>query len=142
MRLVYCFQQTCHAPSRALNLHDLLVFRHDDLRLRHHRTQGFGVGEALRLFAVDADDLFDVAGKFFDVALQFIFVRVAGIGVERNDFRANTVRFAENVHGRFARDDLIAERAFRAVADEQHQILRVAEIVFQVMSDASALAHA
>ena len=76
------------------------------------------MGEALRFFAVDADDFLDVAGKFFDVALQFIFVRVAGIGVERNDFRLHVAGFAKNVHGRFADDDLISQRAFGAIADE------------------------
>ena len=100
------------------------------------------MGEALRFFAMDADDFLDVAGNFFDVILQFIFVRMAGIGVERNDFRADVVRFAENVHGIFARDNLIAQRAFGAIADEENQIIRVAEIVFQMMPDASAFAHA
>ena len=68
--------------NRELNLHHLFVCRHDDFGFRFHRAQGFRVGEALRFFAVDADDFLDVAGKFFDVALQFIFVRVAGISVE------------------------------------------------------------
>ncbi len=63
--------------SMRLNLQHLLVCRHDDLSLGFHRAQSFRVGEALRFFAMDADDFFDVAGKLFDVALQFIFVRVA-----------------------------------------------------------------
>ena len=67
---------------KKLHLHYLLVCRHDDFGFWFHCAQGFRVREALRFFSVDADDFFDVAGKFFDVALQFIFVRVAGIGVE------------------------------------------------------------
>ena len=65
-----------------LNLHRLLVFRHNDLGFGLQRAQRLGVGEALRFLAVDAIDCFDVAGKSFDVALQFVFVRMAGIGVQ------------------------------------------------------------
>src|ERR1035437_3176697 len=50
-----------------LNLHGLLVFRHDDLGVGFHAAQGLGVREALRFFAVDADDLLEVAGDFLDV---------------------------------------------------------------------------
>ena len=39
-------------------------------------------------------------------------------------------------------DDLRAERGFRAVADEQGQVARVAEIVLQVVPDPPAFAHA
>jgi len=35
------------------------------------------VRQALRFFAVNTADFFDVAGHFLDVLLQFIFIRVA-----------------------------------------------------------------
>ena len=63
------------------NLHGLQVFRDDDLGIGFHGAQGFGVGKALGFFAVDAEDAFDVAGQFLDVALQFVLIRMTGIGV-------------------------------------------------------------
>jgi len=100
------------------------------------------VGEALGFLAVDAEHAADVAGESLDVLFQFIFVRVAGIGVEGNDFGADIMRFAEDVDGRLALGDLVAERAFRAITDEQDEILRVADVVLQMVPDAPGFAHA
>ena len=87
------------------------------------------MGQALRFFAVDAEDLFEVAGHFLNVAPQFVFVGMAGVGVEGNDPGADVTRVAKDVDGRFGLRDLVAERAFGAVADEQHQLFLIADVV-------------
>src|SRR5581483_68582 len=125
-----------------LNLDHLLIFRRNDVGVGLHAAQGFNVGEHLRFFAVNAENFFDVAGNFFDVSLQFIFVRMAGIGVQRKDFGFDLMRFAENVHGIDAGGNFRAERAGRAIADEQNEIVRVADVVGQMMPHATGLAHA
>src|SRR6185369_1351943 len=48
--------------SPRLNLHHLLERRHNHFGLGLHGAQGFRMGEALRFFAVDADNLLHVAG--------------------------------------------------------------------------------
>lgn len=76
-------------------------------------------------------DFFKAAGEVFDVTLQFIPVGVAGIGVEGRDFGADPVGFAKDVDRASACQNLCAERVFGAVADEQNEIFRAAEIVFK-----------
>ena len=105
-----------HQPG--LNLHNLLVFRHHDLRLGFHAAQGFREGERLRFFAVDDTDLFEVAGNSFDVMTQFVLIRVAGERINGRDLRADFVWLAENVDRVLFRQDLRAQRVFRAVTDK------------------------
>ena len=64
------------------NRRRLLVFGHEHFRLRFHPAQCFPESHCLRFFAVDDENLLDVAGQSVDVAPQFIFVRVAGKGVD------------------------------------------------------------
>ena len=54
---------------------------------------------------------------------------MAGVGVEGNDPGADVTRVAKDVDGRFGLRDLDAERAFGAVADEQHQLFLIADVV-------------
>src|SRR5580692_3383073 len=47
--------------KNALNFHRLTVFRHRHPGIWFHGSQRFGVGQALGLLPVDADDLLDVS---------------------------------------------------------------------------------
>ena len=67
---------------------------------------------------------------------------MAGEAVEALDLGFHFVRFSEDVNRVDAGADHRAERVVGAVADEQDKVVRVADVVFQVVPDAARLAHA
>jgi len=120
----------------------LFIFRHEDFGLWFHRAECFRKRHRLRFLAVDDKDFLDIAGQRIDVAPQFMFVGVTGEGVERGDARADPMRLAEDVDRVLTGKNLRAQRVFGAVADEQNEIFHMADVVFQMVPDASGFTHA
>src|SRR5437870_2110808 len=67
---------------------------------------------------------------------------MTGKGIDGGDPRPDGVRLAKNVYRVPSRHNLRAQSVLRAITDEQHQILRIAEIVLQMVEDAACFAHA
>ena len=91
---------------------------------------------------MDDEDLFDVAGEFAHVVLEFVLIGVAGEGIHCGDTGADIVGFAEDVHRVFARADLGAQGMLGAVADEEHESAGFADVILQVMPHTASLTHA
>src|SRR5262249_54605429 len=66
---------------------------------------------------------------------------MAGKGIDRCNLGPNVLWFAEDVHGVFAGENLSAQRVFGAIADEQNEVLRIAKVVPEMMSDAAGFGH-
>jgi len=92
--------------------------------------------------AVDEEDALFVAADLVEPAEEFIVVGVAGEGVEGLDVAADGEFVAEDVDVFEAAAELPAEGVFRAVADEEEDVVGVGDVVAQVMEDAPALGHA
>ena len=131
-----------NALGLGLNRDSLLVLGNNYFRARLQAPQRIGKRQALRLFTVDDADLLDVARERFDVATQLVLVRVSGIGINRSDPRPHFVRFAEDTHWTPAREYLRAQGVLRAIADEEDQIGRIADVVLEMMPDAAGFRHA
>ena len=99
------------------------------MRFREERRDDIGESQTLRFFAVDHRDFFNVTREFVHVGLQFVAIRVARERVDGGDTRAHLVRLPENVHGISARENLRAQGVLSAVADEEDEIFRVADVV-------------
>src|SRR5437667_12652381 len=84
-------------PWSLLKFQNLLVLWHNHLRLGLQGAKGLTEGQRLRFLAMDYRDFLDLASHGLNICSQFIFVRVAGVSVQRSNLRAHCVGFAKNV---------------------------------------------
>ena len=67
---------------------------------------------------------------------------MAGKGVVPFHLRLNLIRLTENIDGRIAFDDARTQCVIRTVANEQDEVVRVFDVILEMMADAAAFAHA
>ena len=67
---------------------------------------------------------------------------MAGKGVVPFHLRLNLIRFTENIDGRIAFDDARTQCVICTVANEQDEVVRVFDVILEMMADAAAFAHA
>ena len=119
----------------------LVTDGHGDAGFGLEFTEGFAKGEGAFFFTVDDKNIADIASATLHVGHQFIAIRVAGEGVVPCDLRFDFIFFAKDIHRRIAIGNARAECVLCAIADEEHEVFWVLDVVFQMMPDAAAFAH-
>lgn len=94
------------------------------------------------LFTVDQPCLGFGAGDGVVVIDEFRVIRMAGEGIDLCNAGFDLERVSVDVDRALALADFPAERAFRAVTDEEDGVIRISDIVTQVVEDATGFAHA
>ena len=119
----------------------LITHGHGDAGFGLEFAEGFAKGKGAFLLTVYHKNIAYIAVARFHVGDQFIAVGVAREGVVSRYLRFNLVFFAKNIDWRIAIGNARAECVLCAIADKEHEVVRVLNIVLQMMPNAATFTH-
>ena len=104
-------------------------------------AEGFLQGMGLLRFTVDEEDSFFFPSHFVEVIQQLTPIGVTAEGVENLDISADFEKVAEDGDLFHAITNVSAQGVLGTVTDKENRVLRVFDVVTEMMEDSSGLTH-